>query len=138
MEKLSEADALRMEYLDIIQTVCGTCITGLRRAKAHMVGTFLGMLITMSAFFGALIFLEGVVMIATIVVAVLLTLWWMGTTRKEVAVHEDMKGTYEAMEKRLENIAREYSALTGTDIRDTFTTPEIQQAFDTMLKKYQL
>ena len=59
MEKLPEAEALRekfsevvalcVEYLDLMKTMYATCLMGLDKAKAHMVGTQFGFLVTQSA-----------------------------------------------------------------------------------------
>jgi hypothetical protein len=56
-------------------------------------------------------------------------------TTKEVAKHKEAKDQYEAIGKRLESIEREYFALTGTDIRQTFTETEVHQAFDALMKR---
>jgi hypothetical protein len=100
-----------------------------------MVGTSLGFLITQCALLGALFFLEDMGVVAILVIVVLLTLWWFSTFTKEKAIHEEMKRENEAMEKRLKSIEREYSILTGTDIRQTFTGTEVHRAFDELLKK---
>jgi hypothetical protein len=63
------------------------------------------------------------------------TLWWFATVNKELAKHEEVKREYEAMEKRKESIEREYTALTGTKIRDSYADTEIYQAFEPLLKK---
>jgi hypothetical protein len=136
MEKPAEAEALRVEYLDLHKTMYATCLTGLNKAKAHMAGTFLGMLVTQGALLGALFILEDKGVVAIFVIVVLLTLWWFSTFKKEIAVHEEMKRAYEAIGKRLSSIEREYLTLTGTEIRKTFTEAEIRQAFDPLLKKY--
>jgi hypothetical protein len=136
MEKPTEAEALRAEYLELTKTMWVTCLKGIRRAKAHMVGTFLGMLVTQSALLGALYFLEDTAVIAILVIVVLLTIWWFGTTTKEEAIHEEVKIEYAAMEKKMKSIEREYFALTGTELRGTFTANEINQAFDPLFKKY--
>lgn len=130
MEKPTEAEALRIEYLDLLKTIYATCLTGLTRAKAHMVGTSLGFLITQCALLGALFFLGDMGVVAILVIVVLLTLWWFSTFTKEKAIHEEMKRENEAMKKRLKSIEREYSILTGTDIRQTlqvqrFTGPSM-------------
>jgi hypothetical protein len=136
MEKPAEAEALRTEYLELHKTAFATCLTGLTKAKAHVTGTFLGMVVTQSALLGALYFLEDRGIIAILVIVVLLTLWWLSTFKKEKAAHEGMKREYDALEKRIKSIEREYQALTGTELRGTFTANEIQQAFDPLLKKY--
>jgi hypothetical protein len=136
MEKSAEAEALRVEYRDLSKTVYATCLTGLTRAKAHMVGTFLGMLVTQGAFLGALFFLEDTGVVVMFIIVGLLTLWWFSTFTKEKAIHEQMKREYETIEKRLKSIEREYFALTGTEIRETFTAAEIGQAFEPLRKKY--
>ena len=138
MEKLPEAEALRVEYLDLMKTTYGTSFIGLRRAKAHIVSTQLGFLVTMSAFYGALFFLEGAAMITTIIVSVLLTLWWVGKTMKEWVKNKRVMCEYEVIEKKAASIQCKYFALTGTDIRDALTQPEIEQAFNKMLKEYKL
>jgi hypothetical protein len=138
MEKPADAEALRAEYLELTKTMWVTCLKGIRRAKAHMVGTFLGMLVTQSALLGALYFLEDTAINAILVIVVLLTLWWLSTFTKEKAVHEGMKREYNALEKRMKSIEREYLALTGTELRGTFTATEVQQAFDPLFKKYGL
>ncbi len=63
---------------------------------------------------------------------------WFSTVNKELAVHEEVKHEYEAMEERVKSIEREYVALTGTELRGTFTANEINQAFDPLFKKYGL
>jgi hypothetical protein len=139
MEKPTEAEALRVEYLDLLKTMYGTCLTGFRRAKAHMDVSFLGMLVIQGALLGAIFFIEDLddrAIVAILVIVVLATLWWFSTVNKELAVHEEVKHEYEAMEKRMKSIEREYMALTGTELRGTFTANEIQQAFEPLLKKY--
>jgi hypothetical protein len=89
MEKPAAAEALRVEYLDLVKTVCATCLTGLIRAKAHMVGMLLGFLVTQSALLGALFFLEDTGVVAVLVSVVLLTLWRFGKSAKEEAKHEE-------------------------------------------------
>jgi hypothetical protein len=96
MEKPADAEALRAEYLDLLKIMWVTCLKGIRRAKAHMVGTFLGMLVTQGALFAALFFVENldakaVAAVFVFVIVSLLTLWWFGTTTKEEAVHEEVK-----------------------------------------------
>src|SRR5438067_13153155 len=88
--------------------------------------------------FGSLFFMEDLeerAIVAILVIVVLATLWWFGTTNKEVAKHEEVKREYEAMEKRMKSIEREYSILTGTDIRQTFTGTGVHRAFDELLTK---
>jgi hypothetical protein len=97
MKTPTEAEALRAEYLDLLKIMWVTCIKGIRRAKAHMVGTFLGMLVTQGTLFAALFFIEDLdakSVAAVIVIVSLLTLWWFGTTTKEEAVHEEVKDEY--------------------------------------------
>jgi hypothetical protein len=42
MEKSTEAEALRVEYLELLKIMYGTCLTGIERAKACLVGTGIG------------------------------------------------------------------------------------------------
>jgi hypothetical protein len=128
--KSSKADALRVEYLDNLKIVYTTCLTGLKKTKAHMVETMLGFLITQSALLGSLYFIENRGIVAILFLVVLLTFWWHRTTMKEVAKHKEAKDQHEAIRKRLESIEREYFALTGTDIRQTFTEAEVHQALN--------
>jgi hypothetical protein len=130
--EIFKADALRVEYLDNLKIVYTTCLTGLKKTKAHMVGTMLGFFVIQSALLGSLYFIENRGIIAILFLVVLLTLWWYRTTTKEVAKHKEAKDQYEAIGKRLESIEREYFALTGTDIRQTFTETEVHQAFDAL------
>lgn len=139
MEKPADAEALRTEYLDLLKIMWVTCLTGIRRAKAHMDVSFLGMLVTQGALLGAIYFLEDLddrAIVAILVIVVVATLWWFSTVNKELSVHEEVKHEYEAMEKRMKSIEREYMALTGTELRGTFTANEIQQAFEPLLKKH--
>jgi hypothetical protein len=138
MDKPTEAEALRAEYLELTKTMYATCLTGLDRAKAHMFGTFSGMLVTQGALFAALYFSDNLntnAIVVVVVIVSLLTFWWSGTTTKEEAVHEGMKHEYEAQEERMKSIEREYMALTGTELRGTYTAEEIHQAFEPLLKK---
>jgi hypothetical protein len=66
----------------------------------------------------------------------LLTLWWYREITKEETKHKEVMCEYQAMEKRLVSIECKYFALTGTDIRQTFTEAEVYQAFDELMKKY--
>jgi hypothetical protein len=138
MEKSADAEALCVEYLQLMKIMYATCLTGFKRAKAHLDVSFLGMLVTQGALIGALYFvddLEERAIIAILIIVVLATLWWFSTLNKEVAKHEEVKREYEAMEKRLKSIEREYLALTGTEIRGSFADTEVHQAFDALLKK---
>lgn len=101
-----------------------------------MVGKMLGFFITQSALLGSLSFIENRGIVAILFLVVLLTFWWHRTTTKEVAKYKEVKDQYEAIGKRLESIEREYFALTGTDIRQTFTETEVHQAFDALRKKH--
>jgi hypothetical protein len=58
MEKPTEAEALRVEYLDLLKIMYATCLTGFSRAKAYSDVSFFGMLVTQGALFGALFFVE--------------------------------------------------------------------------------
>lgn len=141
MEKPTEAEALRAEYLDLLKIMYGTCLTGASRAKALLNVSPLGMLITQGALFGALFFLDDLddrTIIAILVIVVLAALWWFRTANKELAKHEEVKRIHEENEKLLKSIEREYRDLTGTELRGTFTADEIQQAFEPLLKKYGL
>ncbi len=82
MERPTEAEALRAEYLDLLKIMYGTCLTGFSRAKAHLDVSFLGMLVTQGALFGALFFLEDLddsAIVAILVIVVLAALWWFST-----------------------------------------------------------
>jgi hypothetical protein len=139
MEKSPRAEALRAEYLDLLKTMYGTCLTGFSRAKAHLDVSFLGMLVTQGALFGALFFMEDLddsAIVAILVIVVLATLWWFRTINKELTKHEEVKLLHEENEKLLKSIEREYRDLTGTELRGTFTADEINQAFGPLLKKY--
>ncbi len=100
-----------------------------------MVGTMLGFFVIQSALLGSLYFIENRGIVAILFLVVLLTLWWYRTTTKEVAKHKEAKDQYKVIGKRLESIEREYFALTGTDIRQTFTETEVHQAFDALMKR---
>jgi hypothetical protein len=136
MEKPTEAEALRIEYLELMKTFYDTCLTGLNKAKAHMAGTLLGMLVTQSALLGALLFLEGNGVVVILVAVGALTYWWFRRSRKEWAKHKEMKGVYEKLEMRKTSIERKYFDLTGVDIQQTFTEAEVYEAFDELMKKY--
>jgi hypothetical protein len=58
VEKPSEAEALRVEYLDLLKIMYATCLTGFNRAKAYLDVSFFGMLVTQGALFGALFYLD--------------------------------------------------------------------------------
>jgi hypothetical protein len=59
----------------------------------------------------------------------------LSPTNKEVAKHEKVIQIYEAMEKKMASIEREYLTIMGTKIRGTFTAAEINRAFEPLLKK---
>ncbi len=142
MEKPTEAEALRAEYLNLLKIMYGTCLTGFSRAKAHLNVSFLGMLISQGALFGAFFTMEDLddraIVAILVIVAVLATLWWFYIMHKELAKHEKVKLIHEENEKLLQSIEHEYMALTGTELRGTFTANEVQQAFGPLLKKYGL
>lgn len=53
----------------------------------------------------------------------------------ELSKHEEVKREYEAMEKKLKSLEREYKALTGTELRGTLTAKEVRKAFEPVFKK---
>jgi RecB family endonuclease NucS len=65
----------------------------------------------------------------------LAVLWWFRTVNTELSKHEDVKREYEAMEKKLTSLEREYKALTGTDVRGTLTAKEVRAALEPVFKK---
>jgi hypothetical protein len=138
MEKPADADALRVEYLELLKIMYGTARTGFNRVKAHMDVSFFGMLITQGALLGAFYFMDDLdqrAVVAILVIVVLATLWWFSTLNKELSKHEEVKREYEVMEKRLKCIEREYRDLTGTELRGSFTAAEIGPVFEPLLKK---
>jgi hypothetical protein len=85
MEKPTEAEALHVEYLDLLKTMYGTCLTGISRAKAHMDVSFFGMLVTQGALLGSIFFIQDLddrAMVAILVIVVVATLWWFRTVNK--------------------------------------------------------
>lgn len=78
-----EAETLLVEYVDVYKKTYATAIEGRNRALAHLVGTQLGFMVTMGAYFGALLFLEGVAMVAVLLACTLITLWWCGASPKK-------------------------------------------------------
>jgi hypothetical protein len=130
MNKLTEAESLRAEYLDLLKTMYGTCLTGIDKAKAHMVGSTLGLIVTQNTLLGALFFLEDTGIIAILVLVSLLTFWWFGKTEKEEAKHLEAMRIHEGNKKRAESIKREYFALIGKELRGSFTTAEISRRWN--------
>jgi hypothetical protein len=138
MEQLTKAEALREEYLELLAIMYGTCLTGFSRAKAYSNVSFLGMLITQGALFGALFFVDQLAeqaVVAILIIVSLAALWWFGKCNKEFATHEEVKREYEMMEQRLASLEREYKALTGTELRGTLTAKEVRDAFEPVLTK---
>jgi hypothetical protein len=135
MDKPTEAEALRDEYLDLWKIMYDTCLTGIKKVEAHMVGSMLECIVTQSALLAALLFLEVRGIVVIFIAVVLLTFWWFNKSQKEWAKHEEVDGTYKEMEQRLKSIEREYLALTGTDIRQTFTEIEMHKAYEQLLKE---
>lgn len=123
MQKLldsPEAETLLVEYMDVYKKAHATAMEGLNRARANLVGTHLGSVVTMSAYFGALFFLEGVAMVGVLLACTLLTLWWCGgKSAKEHAKHEQLDCEFEALKETMERIKREFYSLTGTEIVQT-------------------
>lgn len=57
----------------------GTALTGFNRAKAYIDVSFLGMLITQGALFGALFFVDNLeqgAVVAILIIVSLAVLWW--------------------------------------------------------------
>jgi hypothetical protein len=136
-----QVEKLRAEYLDLLRILYGTGLTGFKRAKALLDVSFLGMLITQGALFGALFFMEDLndsAIVAILVIVVLAAFWWFRTVNKELAKHEEVKRIHTENEKLLKEIEREYLALTGTQLRGTFTANEVNKAFEPLLKKHGL
>jgi hypothetical protein len=135
MEKLTQAKVLRHEYLELMTVMFDTCLTGIDKAKAHMVGTLSGLIVTQCGLVAALLYLDGTAIIAMVLIVSALTLWWCGNTMKEWRKHKEMMSEYRAIDTRLESIKREYFALTGTDVHGTFTETEVREAFESVFKK---
>jgi hypothetical protein len=138
MEQSSRAAALRSEYVELLARMYGTALTGFERAKAYHAVTFFGMIITQSALFGALYFLDTLdemAVTAILTIVVLSALWWFYTIHKELSRHEDMKRANEALEKKMADIEQEYVALTKTQLRGTFTAREIHEKFEPLFKR---
>jgi hypothetical protein len=134
MEKATEAEALRFEYLDLLKTNYKTSLTGLNRAKGLMAGNLAALLVTQSALVGALFLVdEGAVTILALVVAV--ALWWFWKCSKELKKHEAVKREYEEMDTRLKSIERQYFALTGTEIREALSKTEVYETFHELFKQ---
>jgi hypothetical protein len=72
------------------------------------------------------------------VIVVGAALWWFHKMNKELATHEEVKRIHAENEKLLQEIEREYLALTGTQLRGTFTAYEVNKAFEPLLKKHGL
>jgi hypothetical protein len=138
MEQSTDAKALRDEYLELLAIMYGTALTGFNRAKSYIDVSFLGMLITQGALFGALFFVDDLdqgAVVSILIIVSLAVLWWFGKCNKEFAIHEEVKREYETMEKRLASLEREYKALTGTELRGTLTAKEVRAAFEPVFKK---
>ena len=138
MEQSTKAEALRNEYLDHMARMYGTALTGLERAKSYHAVSFLGMIVTQGALFGALFFLDDLdqrAVIAILMIVVAAAFWWFSTVNKELSKHEDMKRANETLEKEMNDIEQEYYALTKTELRGTFTAREIHEKFGTLFKR---
>jgi hypothetical protein len=112
----AEAETLLVKYVETHNKMYGMLIEGRNRARAQLVGTQVGFVVTMSAYFGAWYFLEGGAMVAVAVSAVLLTLWWYSGSVKEWKKHEQAMCECDALEKTRYRIQGEFSSLTGVDI----------------------
>jgi hypothetical protein len=134
MEKPTEADALRTEYLSLLKTMYATSLTGFFRAKAFLVGNFAAGLVLNGALFGAL-FLEDKGAVVMLVLVVAVAFWWFRKFMKEDAKHREVVQIQEADKKRLKDIEREYFALTGTEVREALSKVEVYEAFHELYKK---
>lgn len=108
------------EYVETYNKAHGMAVGELKRAVANSVGTQLGFMVTMSAYFGALFFLEGVAMVGVLLACTLLTLWWCKwRIPKEEARHERLDEELDALRNTMHRIKGEFSSLTGTEIVQT-------------------
>ena len=138
MKQSTKAEMLRNEYLDHMARMYGTALTGFERAKSYLDVSFLGMIVTQGALFGALFFLNDLdqrAVIAILMIVVAAAFWWFFTVNKELSKHEDMKRANEALKKKMADIEQEYYALTKTELRGTFTAREIQEKFGALFKR---